>query len=122
MNSEDLGFLPATQLAEMIRTKRLSPVETMRTLLDRISALEPKVNAFAYLAAAVSVVALIGGYAAAVLNSWRGGAMLAAVLALVYALLYGLVVSEQYSLLMGSIDQTMSPFSASRQASRPFGE
>ena len=51
MNSEDLGFLPATQLAEMIRAKLLSPVETMRTLLDRITALEPKVNAFAYLAA-----------------------------------------------------------------------
>jgi aspartyl-tRNA(Asn)/glutamyl-tRNA(Gln) amidotransferase subunit A len=35
----------------LIRTKRLSPVETMRTLLDRITALEPKVNAFVYLAA-----------------------------------------------------------------------
>ncbi len=35
----------------MIRTKQLSPVEAMRALLDRIDALEPKVNAFAYLAA-----------------------------------------------------------------------
>jgi aspartyl-tRNA(Asn)/glutamyl-tRNA(Gln) amidotransferase subunit A len=51
MNSEDLGFLPATQLAELVRTKRVSPVETTRTLLDRITALEPRVNAFAYLAA-----------------------------------------------------------------------
>jgi aspartyl-tRNA(Asn)/glutamyl-tRNA(Gln) amidotransferase subunit A len=51
MNSEDLGFLPATQLAELIRTKQLSPVEVMRALLDRIAALEPKINAFAYLAA-----------------------------------------------------------------------
>ena len=51
MNSEDLGFLPATELAELIRTKQLSPVEYMRALLDRITALEPKVNAFAYLAA-----------------------------------------------------------------------
>ncbi len=51
MTSEDLGFLPAVQLAELIRTKQLSPVETMRSLLERIGALDPKVNAFAYLAA-----------------------------------------------------------------------
>ncbi|MDR3534191.1 MAG: amidase family protein [Rhodopila sp.] len=51
MNSEELGFLPATKLAELIRTKQISPVEYMRTLLARIEALEPKVNAFAYLAA-----------------------------------------------------------------------
>ncbi|HEX2939646.1 MAG TPA: amidase [Rhodopila sp.] len=51
MNAEDLGYLPATTLAELIRTKQLSPVEYMRTLLERIQALEPKLNAFAYLAA-----------------------------------------------------------------------
>jgi aspartyl-tRNA(Asn)/glutamyl-tRNA(Gln) amidotransferase subunit A len=51
MDSETLGFMPATELAELIRTKQLSPVEYMRGLLDRITALEPKVNAFAYLAA-----------------------------------------------------------------------
>jgi aspartyl-tRNA(Asn)/glutamyl-tRNA(Gln) amidotransferase subunit A len=51
MTSEDLGFLPAIQLAELIRTKQLSPVEYTRTLLERIETLEPKVNAFVYLAA-----------------------------------------------------------------------
>jgi aspartyl-tRNA(Asn)/glutamyl-tRNA(Gln) amidotransferase subunit A len=51
MNSEDLGYLPATQLAELIRTKQLSPVEYMETLLKRIETLEPGINAFAYLAA-----------------------------------------------------------------------
>jgi aspartyl-tRNA(Asn)/glutamyl-tRNA(Gln) amidotransferase subunit A len=51
MNSEDLGFLPATQLAELIRTRQISPVESMSALLDRITALEPKVNAFVHLAA-----------------------------------------------------------------------
>src|SRR5208337_2855281 len=50
MESEDLCFLPATELAELIRTKKLSPVEYMQALLARIEALEPKVNAFAYLA------------------------------------------------------------------------
>jgi aspartyl-tRNA(Asn)/glutamyl-tRNA(Gln) amidotransferase subunit A len=47
----DLGYLPATQLAELIRTKQLSPVEYMQSLLARIEAVEPKINAFAYLAA-----------------------------------------------------------------------
>ncbi len=48
---DELGFLPATQLVELIRTKRLSPVEYMTALLARIEALEPRVNAFVHLAA-----------------------------------------------------------------------
>lgn len=51
MNSEDLGFLPATELAELIRTKKISPVEYTRTLLERIESLEPRVNAFVHIAA-----------------------------------------------------------------------
>src|ERR1700760_971395 len=51
MNSDDLGYLPATQLAELIRTKQLSPVEYIQGLLDWIATLEPKVNAFVHLAA-----------------------------------------------------------------------
>ena len=51
MTSEDLGFLPATELAELIRTKRISPVEYLRAVLDRIEAHDARVNAFAYLAA-----------------------------------------------------------------------
>lgn len=51
MDSETIGFMPATEVAELIRTKKISPVEYMRALLDRITRLEPKVNAFAYLAA-----------------------------------------------------------------------
>ena len=51
MQSETIGFMPATVWAEQIRTKQFSPVEAMRALLDRVTALEPKVNAFAYLAA-----------------------------------------------------------------------
>ena len=51
MDSETIGFMPAVELAEMIRTKKISAVESMRALLERIAALEPKVNAFAYLGA-----------------------------------------------------------------------
>lgn len=50
MNADDLGYLPATKLAGMIRSKQISPVEYMQTLLSRIEAKEPRVNAFAYLA------------------------------------------------------------------------
>ncbi len=51
MTDEELGFLPATVLAPMIRQKKISPVEVVGTVLKRIERLEPKVNAFAYLAA-----------------------------------------------------------------------
>src|ERR1700735_4227259 len=51
MDSETIGFMPATEWAARIRAKEFSPVEAMRALLDRIQALEPKLNAFAYLAA-----------------------------------------------------------------------
>ncbi|HEV2897959.1 MAG TPA: amidase family protein [Pseudaminobacter sp.] len=51
MDSETIGFMSAVELAELIRGKEISPVECMRGLLDRIAELEPKVNAFAYLAA-----------------------------------------------------------------------
>ena len=51
MDNETLAFTPAVQLAEMVRQKKLSPVELMTALLARIDALNPRVNAFAYLAA-----------------------------------------------------------------------
>src|SRR5215469_13593938 len=51
MDSEALAFTPAVELAGLIRQKKLSPVELMTALLSRIEALNPRVNAFAYLAA-----------------------------------------------------------------------
>ncbi|MCK8785337.1 amidase family protein [Roseomonas sp. NAR14] len=45
----DLGYLPATDLAALIRARRLSPVEAMAAILRRIEAAEPRVNAFATL-------------------------------------------------------------------------
>lgn len=49
MDDETLAFTPATQLAELIRTKQISPVEVMAATLRRIEALNPRVNAFACL-------------------------------------------------------------------------
>jgi aspartyl-tRNA(Asn)/glutamyl-tRNA(Gln) amidotransferase subunit A len=51
MDSETLAFTPAVELAGLIRQKKLSPVELMRALLQRIEALNPRVNAFVHLAA-----------------------------------------------------------------------
>lgn len=48
---DDLCFMPATEATRLIREKKLSPVELMAAVLARIEALEPKVNAFAALAA-----------------------------------------------------------------------
>lgn len=51
MYSDTIGFMTAVEMAEMIRTREISPVECMQAVLARISELEPKVNAFAHLAA-----------------------------------------------------------------------
>jgi aspartyl-tRNA(Asn)/glutamyl-tRNA(Gln) amidotransferase subunit A len=68
MTQENLGFTPATRLAELIRTKALSPVEVVGGMLARIGALDPRVNAFAHLApeqamdaARAAEAALLGG-------------------------------------------------------------
>src|SRR5919204_4451389 len=46
MTSTELGFTPATEIARLIRTKALSPVEVTRTVLERIDSINPRVNAF----------------------------------------------------------------------------
>src|SRR6266568_113951 len=51
MDKTDLCFAPATELAGAIRAKELSAVEITATVLERIAALESKLNAFAHLAA-----------------------------------------------------------------------
>jgi len=47
MNKEDLCFTSASELIPMIRSKELSPVELLDAVLERIEALEPKLNAMA---------------------------------------------------------------------------
>ena len=43
--THDIIFSDATQLAKLVRTKQLSPVEVVRAHLDRIEAVDPKVHA-----------------------------------------------------------------------------
>ena len=45
--ADDLCYASATEVAARIRTKALSPVELLRTLLDRIDRVDDRVNAFA---------------------------------------------------------------------------
>ena len=46
MTDTDLGFTPAVELAALIRSRKLSPVELTRAVLARIEALDPTLNAF----------------------------------------------------------------------------
>ncbi|MBN4096038.1 amidase [Methylobacterium sp. OT2] len=43
--TQDIIFSDATRLAELIRTREISPVEVVKAHLDRIEAVDPKVNA-----------------------------------------------------------------------------
>src|SRR5688500_9247143 len=46
MDSIDLCYTPATELARLIRTRALSPVEITRAVLERIDSVNPRVNAY----------------------------------------------------------------------------
>ncbi|WP_425044854.1 amidase [Primorskyibacter sp. S87] len=46
MTKTELAYLPAYKSLEMFKAKTLSPVEHIEALIDRASAVEPKVNAF----------------------------------------------------------------------------
>jgi aspartyl-tRNA(Asn)/glutamyl-tRNA(Gln) amidotransferase subunit A len=48
--TKEIIFSDATKLAELIRTKEVSPVEVVQTHLDRIAAVNPKINAIVTLA------------------------------------------------------------------------
>ncbi len=51
MADERLCWMPATVLAALIRRKKVSPVEVVDAVLDRIERLNPKLNAFVTLTA-----------------------------------------------------------------------
>ena len=46
MNSEDLAFVPAWQLRDMIASKEVSPVELVDLYLRRIERINPQLNAY----------------------------------------------------------------------------
>lgn len=46
MSTQSLCYTPAVDLAEMIRSREISPVEVVDAFLERIDEINPKVNAF----------------------------------------------------------------------------
>ncbi len=46
MSSNDLIYMSATEIADNIKEKQISPVEVVRAYLDRIEAVDSKVNAY----------------------------------------------------------------------------
>lgn len=46
MDPSEILFRPVTELASLIKARKLSPVEVVRAFLERIEAVNPKVNAF----------------------------------------------------------------------------
>ncbi|MGH7094198.1 MAG: amidase family protein, partial [Stellaceae bacterium] len=71
MQRDEIAYLSAAALGEHYRDKTLSPVEVAKALLDRLDALEPKLNAF-------TIVDRDGALAVAAASEqrWRQGAAL----------------------------------------------
>lgn len=46
MEDESVCYLSATEMVKMIKTKKISPVEIVQALLERIERLNPKINAY----------------------------------------------------------------------------
>jgi aspartyl-tRNA(Asn)/glutamyl-tRNA(Gln) amidotransferase subunit A len=46
MDAKELCFTPATELASLIRSRAISPVEVTRMVLDRIDAVNPRIHAY----------------------------------------------------------------------------
>jgi len=57
MSAADLAYTPATELAALIRSKKLSPVELTRSVLERIERLNPTLNAFCTVTADAALAA-----------------------------------------------------------------
>ncbi len=57
MTGDELTYLPAVELARLIRERRVSPVEAMEAALARIEAVQPKLNAFCFVYAEEALAA-----------------------------------------------------------------
>jgi amidase len=55
--ADELNWRPATELARLIRSKAVSPAELLRSCLEAIERLNPKINAICTLAAESAMAA-----------------------------------------------------------------
>ncbi|RDI97645.1 cell envelope integrity protein CreD [Dyella solisilvae] len=97
-------------LFEVLKRMRVHPVQyllvgaALSAFYVLLLALSEQIGfAPAYVVASLSVVVIIGGYAAAVLRARRAGLLLGGTLALVYAMLYVVLAAEAYALLIGAV-------------------
>jgi aspartyl-tRNA(Asn)/glutamyl-tRNA(Gln) amidotransferase subunit A len=72
MNARDLCYTPATELAALIRSRALSPVELVRAVLERIEHVNPVINAFCTVTAEAALEAARGAEAAVVKGETLG--------------------------------------------------
>jgi len=104
-----LGFA-AFFLFELLKALRIHPAQYLLVglalalfFLLLLSLSEHLVFAQAYAIAATACIGLQGFYLSHVLGGWRRGVGFAALLGALFAALYGLLVSEDASLLLGSL-------------------
>src|SRR2546426_4472722 len=72
MSSAELCFIPATELARLIRARQISPVELTRAVLERVERLNPIVNAFCTVTADAALAAAREAEQAAMKGELRG--------------------------------------------------
>ena len=70
--SNDLSFLSISELSELIRARKISPVEITRTTLDRIEKLNPKLNAYITVTSDAAMKSAKEAEAEIQLKKWRG--------------------------------------------------
>ncbi|HET7202766.1 MAG TPA: cell envelope integrity protein CreD [Steroidobacteraceae bacterium] len=94
---------------ELLRQLRIHPIQyglvglAISIFFLLLLALSERIAfGFAYLAAAVACVGLIGYYLGHVLGGWVRGAGFAAMLGTLYAALYGLLISEDNAMVLGA--------------------
>jgi aspartyl-tRNA(Asn)/glutamyl-tRNA(Gln) amidotransferase subunit A len=68
----DIAYRPAAELAQLIRSRAVSPVEIMRDTLDRIERSQPTLNAFITVAADAAMVAAHSAEAAVIQGAKLG--------------------------------------------------
>src|SRR5262245_40449881 len=70
--TDDLNYLSASELADLIRSRRLSPVELMRRTLARIERAQPVLNAFITVCSEQALAEAHDAEAALTRGEWRG--------------------------------------------------
>ena len=51
MNNDELCFMPATRIAELVRNREVSAVQVTQAVIDRIEAIDDRLNAYCTVAA-----------------------------------------------------------------------